>query len=74
MLNVKIISYNARFKTFHISVQEQTPDVPEPIESLIPAILLPYLAPGLVAQSDGYDLPYEFVGQEFNLPATGSSI
>lgn len=68
MLNVKIRSYDPRFKTFHISVQEQTPDVPEPLESLIPAILLPYLAPELVKQSDGYDLPYEFVGQEFNLP------
>lgn len=67
MLNVKIRSYDPHFKTFHISVQKQTPDVPEPIESLIPAILLPYLAPELVKQSDGYDLPYELVGQEFNL-------
>jgi hypothetical protein len=73
MLNVKIISYNARFKTFHISVQEQTPDVPEPIESLIPEILLPYIAPELVAQLGGYDLPYELIGQEFNLTLPVSS-
>jgi hypothetical protein len=67
MLNVKIISYDSFFKTFHIALQEQTSDVPEPVESLIPEILLPYIAPGLVAQLGGYDLPYELVGQEFNL-------
>lgn len=65
MLNVKIRSYDEHFDTSHISVQEQSTDVPEPIESLIPAILLPYIAPKLVAELD--DLPFDAVGQEFNL-------
>jgi hypothetical protein len=69
MLNVKIRSYDPHFKTFHISVQEQTLDVPEPVESLIPEILLPYIAPGLVAQLGGYEL----IGQEFNLALPISS-
>lgn len=74
MLNVKIRSYDSRFKTFHISIQDQATHAQEPLESLIPAILLPYLAPNLVAQSDGYDLPYEFVGQEFNLTPPAQSL
>lgn len=69
MLNVKIRSYDTHFDTYHIGVQETDGEV---IESLIPAILLPYIAPNLVAMLD--DLPFDAVGQEFNLPSTGGSI
>lgn len=72
MLNIKIRSYDEHFDTYHISVQEQDMNLEEPIESLIPAILLPYIAPNLVAMLD--DLPFDAVGQEFNLPSTGGSI
>lgn len=62
MLHINIIAYDAHFDTFHIGLQED--DDPK-FESLIPATLLPYIAPELVAQTE--DLPYGVVGQSFTL-------
>jgi hypothetical protein len=62
MLNVKIRSYDEHFDTFACTFSE---DEAPSFESLIPATLLPYIAPKLVARLD--DLPFDAVGQEFNL-------
>ena len=62
MLHIKINSYDEHFDTFACSFTE---DENPSFESLIPATLLPYIAPELVAQCD--DLPYDTVGREFTL-------
>lgn len=68
MLNVKIRSYDPRFDTYHIRLQETDGQT---IESLIPALLLPYIAHNLIATLDS--LPYDAVGREFNLkPPAGA--
>lgn len=63
MLHIKINSYDEHFDTFACSFQDHVSDAC--FESLIPATLLPYIAPELVAQCD--DLPYDSVGREFTL-------
>lgn len=77
MLNVKILSYNSHFDTFHIEMlpydKKNRPCGDElKMESLIPAILLPYVAPSVYASCHGE--PYGAVGQEFNLTLPTSSI
>jgi hypothetical protein len=62
MLNITIKSYDSHFDTFHIALQED--DGPA-FESLIPATLLPYIAPELCATCE--DLPFDVVGQSFKL-------
>jgi hypothetical protein len=70
MLNVTIRSYDEFHDTFEIQVRpydmQNRPCSDEHlVKSLIPAILLPYIAPDLCAWTE--DLPFDAVGQEFNL-------
>lgn len=62
MLKVKINSYDEHFDTYACTFQE---DDNLPFESLIPATLLSYIAPELVALCE--DLPFDAVKQEFSL-------
>lgn len=58
MLTVYINSYDQHFDTFACTFTESDC---APFESLIPAALLPYIAPKQVALCE--DLPYDMVGQ-----------
>mgnify|MGYP000432155386 CR=1 FL=1 len=62
-LTITIKSYDEHFDTFACSFQEI--DEAAPFDSLIPATLLPYIAPDLVAQCE--DLPFDVVGRSFTL-------
>ena len=63
MLNIYIRSYDDRFDTFAVSIQDHLND--SVLESLIPAAMLPYIAPQLVSELE--DLPYDCVGKSFDL-------
>jgi len=62
MLKVYIKSYDEWFDTFACVFTED--DNPS-FESLIPATMLPYIAPDLVNECD--DLPYDTIGKTFTL-------
>jgi len=62
MLKIKINSYDSHFDTFACTFQDE--DNPS-FESLLPATMLPYIAPGLCNACD--DLPFDLVGKEFSL-------
>lgn len=70
MLNITIKSYDSHFDTFEIEVlpydmQNRPCSDEHKVASLIPAILLPYIAPSVCAACE--DLPYEAVGHVFTL-------
>lgn len=70
MINILIKSYDSHFDTFEIQVRpydmQNRPCSDEHlVKSLIPAILLPYIAPAVCNASE--DLPFDAVGQEFTL-------
>lgn len=62
MLKVLIKSYDSHFDTFACTFQDE--DNPS-FESLLPATILPYIAPDLCNACD--DLPFDLVGKEFSL-------
>ncbi len=75
MIKVSIKSYDEYFDTFEIEVHPfdmlgRPCSDEHKVKSLIPAIMLPYVAPDLCAQTE--DLPYGVVGQDFfmQLPET----
>ena len=61
MLSIYIKSYDEGFDTFACSFTDSLSDTC--FDSLIPATLLPYIAPHLCDE----DAPYSAVGQEFTL-------
>lgn len=70
MLTVHIKSYDEHFDTFEIEVHPHDmlgrPCSDEHnVRSLVPAVLLPYIAPELCAQCE--DLPFDVVGKHFTL-------
>ena len=62
MLKIKINSYDQHWDTYACTFTESDC---EPFESLIPAAMMPYVAPELVALSDGD--PYGLVFRTFVL-------
>lgn len=70
MLTITIKSYDEHFDTFEIEVlphdmQNRPCSDDHKVKSLIPAILLPYIAPTVCNASE--DLPFDAVGQTFTL-------
>ena len=63
MLHIDIKSYDDHFDTFAVSIQDHSSE--SVFESLIPAVMLPYIAPQLVSELE--DLPYDCVGKSFDL-------
>lgn len=63
MLSVIIKSYDDHFDTFAVSILDRSND--SSFESLIPAVMLPYIAPKLV--SELADMPYDCVGKDFDM-------
>lgn len=67
MIQVMLNSYDEHFDTYAITVQD--PSLQVTVESLIPAMLLPYIAPTVCAACE--DLPFEAVGHVFNMHLPG---
>lgn len=61
MINILIKSYDEHFDTFACVFTQDGVS----FESLLPATLLPYIAPHLCAMYE--DLPYDLVGCSFNM-------
>lgn len=62
MLKVTITSYDEQFDTFACVFTE---DNGPTFESLLPASVLPYVAPALCDAAE--DLPYDLIGQSFTM-------
>lgn len=63
MITIHIKSYDEHFDTFEIRIDDGTGH--GVVRSLIPALMLPYIAPQLVKECD--DLPYAAIGRSFTL-------
>lgn len=61
MLIVKLVSYDEQFDTFECAFSNAHGE----FESLLPASVIPYIAPHLCKSVD--DLPYDLVGKFFIL-------
>lgn len=70
MLKVKIKSYDEHFDTYACEFTDSLNETT--IQSLIPAVMLPYVAPTVCALCE--DLPFEAVGFSFclQLPKEGA--
>lgn len=63
MLNIDIKSYDSHFDTFACVFTDSLNEAV--FDSLLPATLLPYVAPKLCDETE--DLPYGLVGQSFTM-------
>ncbi len=67
MIQVTLNSYDEHFDTYAITVEDIS--LQAKVKSLIPAMLLPYIAPHVCASCE--DLPYDAVGHAFNMHLPG---
>ena len=70
MLKVTIKSYDSLFDTFEVEIHPfdmmgRLCADDHKVKSLIPAIMMPYVAPDLVANTE--DLPFDLVDKEFTM-------